>query len=122
MVKIVEMDGSVTLKAQLEEDVGPVILLNKFTVKPEDTDEFLKVFSLTTEMFKQQPGFISAQLHHGIGGSNTFFNYVVWESTKHFKQAFNRPEFRSSMADVLPDTVMSPHLFKKVAVSGICVE
>ena len=93
MVKIVEMDESVTLKAQLEEDVGPVILLNKFTVIPEDTDEFLKVFSSTTEMFKQQPGFISAQLHHGIGGSNTFFNYVVWESAKHFKQAFNRPEF-----------------------------
>ena len=63
MVKIVEMDESVTLKAQLEEDVGPVILLNKFTVKPEDTDEFLNVFSDTTEMFKQQPGFISAQLH-----------------------------------------------------------
>ena len=41
MVKIVEMHENVTLKAQLEEDVGPVILLNKFTVKPEDTDEFL---------------------------------------------------------------------------------
>jgi hypothetical protein len=25
------MDENVTLKAQLEEDVGPVILLNKFT-------------------------------------------------------------------------------------------
>ena len=54
--------------------------------------------------------------------SNTFFNYVVWESAKDFKQAFNRPEFRSRMADVLPNAVMSPHLFKKVAVSGICVE
>lgn len=31
MVKIVEMDENVTLKAQLEEDVGSVILLNKFT-------------------------------------------------------------------------------------------
>jgi heme-degrading monooxygenase HmoA len=80
MVKIVEMDNNVTLRAQLEEDVGPVILLNKFTVKPEDIDEFLKVFSATTEMFKQQPGFISAQLHRGIVGSNTFFNYVIWES------------------------------------------
>ena len=39
----------------------------------------------------------------------------------HFKQAFNRPEFRSSMADVLLNTVMSPHLFRKVAVPGICV-
>jgi hypothetical protein len=26
------------------------------------------------------------------------------------------------MADNLPNTVMSPHLFKKVAISGICVE
>ena len=122
MVKIVEMDENVTLKSQLEEDVGPVILLNKFTVKPEDVDQFLKIFADTTKMFKQQHGFISAQLHHGIGGSNTFFNYVVWESAEHFKHAFNRPEFGSSMADVLPNTIMSPHLFKKVAVSGICVE
>jgi len=44
MVKIVEMDEKVTLSTQLEENVGPVILLNKFTVKPEDVDEFLKVF------------------------------------------------------------------------------
>jgi hypothetical protein len=73
-------------------------------------------------MFKRQPGFISAQLHRGIGGSSTFFNYVVRESAKYFKQAFSRPEFRSSMAELLADTVMSPHLFKKVAIPGICVE
>jgi quinol monooxygenase YgiN len=115
MVKIVEMDENVTLKAQLEEDVGSVILLNKFTVKPEDVDQFLKVFAITTEMFKQQPGFISAQLHRGIGGSSTFFNYVVWESAEHFKQALTN-------SDVLPNTVMSPHLFKKVGVPGICVD
>ncbi len=116
------MDESVTLKEQLEEDVGTVILLNKFTVKPKDTDKFVKGFSDTTKIFKQQPGFISAQLHRGIGGSNTFFNYVVWESAKHFKEAFNRQEFRSSMADVLPNATMSPHLFRKVAVPGICVD
>ena len=121
MVKIIEMDENVTLKSQLEEDVGPVIVVNKFTVKPEDVDEFLKVFEDTTKKFKQQPGFISAQLHRGIGGSSTFFNYVVWESAEHFKQAFGRPEFRSSMAEVLPNVTMSPHLFKKVAVPGICV-
>ena len=122
MVKIVEMDENVTLKAQLEEDVGSVILLNKFTVKTKDVDQFLKVFATTTEMFKRQPGFISAQLHRGIGGSSTFFNYVVWESAEHFKQAFSRSEFRSSMAELLPDTIMSPHLFKKIAIPGICVD
>ena len=57
MVKIIEIDENVTLEVLLGEDVGP-ILSNKFTVKPGDTDEFLKVFSLTTEMFNQQPGFI----------------------------------------------------------------
>jgi heme-degrading monooxygenase HmoA len=122
MVKIVKMDEKVTIKTQLEEDVRPVILLNRFTVKPEDVDEFLKVFSTTSQFFKQQPGFISAQLHRGIADSSTFFNYVVWESAEHFKRAFNRPEFRSKIADVLPNVVMSPHLFKKVAVPGICVD
>lgn len=71
------MDENITLKAQLDEDVGSVILLNKFTVKPDDVDQFLKVFAATTEIFKQQPGFISAQLHRGIGNSTTFFNYVI---------------------------------------------
>ena len=58
MVKIIEIDENVTLEVLLEEDVGPVILSNRLTVKPGDTDEFLKVLFLTTEMFKQQPGFV----------------------------------------------------------------
>jgi quinol monooxygenase YgiN len=123
MVKIVEMDEKVTLNTQLEGDIGgAVILLNKFTVKPEDIDQFLKVFEATTKVMKQQPGFISAQLHRSIAGGSTFFNYAIFESAEHFKRAFNTPEFRSSMAALPPNTVMSPHLFKKVAVPGICVE
>lgn len=128
MVKIVELDEKVTLSTQLEGDGGgsgnggAVILLNKFTVQPEDVDEFLKVFKATTKVMKQQPGFISAQLHRGIAGSSTFFNYAVFESAEHFKQAFNTPEFRSSMATLPPNTVMSPHLFKKVAVPDIGVD
>ena len=52
MVKVVEMDEKVILNTQLEEDVGAVILLNKFTVNPEDVDQFLKVFAATTEVLK----------------------------------------------------------------------
>ena len=122
MVRIVEMDERITLEKQLDEDAGPIIVMNKFNVGPNEVDEFLNVFAKTTETFKQQPGFISAQLHRGIAGSSTFVNYVVWESAAHFRQAFNRPEIQSNMASVLPNTVMSPHLFKKVAVPGICVD
>ena len=78
MVKIVEMDEKITLEKQLDEDVGPIVVMNKFNVDPQEVDEFLKVFAKTTETFKQQQsGFISAQLHRGIAGSTTFFNYVV---------------------------------------------
>jgi heme-degrading monooxygenase HmoA len=122
MVKITEMDDTITLEKQFETEVGPVIVMNKFNVGPDEVEEFLKVFAETTKVFKQQPGFISAQLHQGIAGSSTFVNYVVWESVAHFKQAFDKPEFRTNMANVLPNTVMSPHLFKKIAISGVCVD
>jgi heme-degrading monooxygenase HmoA len=122
MVKITEMDDTITLDKQFETEVGPVIVMNKFNVGPDEVEEFLKVFAETTKVFKQQPGFISAQLHQGIAGSSTFINYVVWESVAHFKQAFDKPEFRTNMANVLPNTVMSPHLFKKIAISGVCVD
>jgi len=121
MVKIIEMDETVTLNQQFEEEVSAVILMNKFNVGPDEVEEFLKVFAETTKFFKLQPGFISAQLHRGIAGSSTFVNYVVWESVAHFKQAFDKPEFRSNMTNLSPGTLMSPHLFKKVAVPGICV-
>ena len=122
MVKLVEFDEKVTLAQQMDEGVGPVILLNKFNVNPEEVDQFLKVFAATTEIMKQQPGYISAQLHRGIAGSCTFVNYAVWESSEHFKRAVSSPNFQSSLADLPPSTVMSRHLFRKVAVPGICAE
>lgn len=80
---------------QLEKDIDTVILLNKFTVKAEDIDQFLKVFASATEIFNH-PGFILAQLHRSIGNSSTFFNRVVWKSAKDFKRDSDRPELKTS--------------------------
>jgi hypothetical protein len=41
MIEIVEMDKSISLDKQLEEDIGPVILINKFNLDPQDDDQFL---------------------------------------------------------------------------------
>ena len=123
MAKLIEMDERVSIFTQMEEDVGPVILINKFSVDPEEFDLFLKGWAAEAEKFKEQPGFISTQLHKGIGGSDTFVNYAVWESAAHFKRAVTRvmdPQDR--MSAYPPSTVASPHLFKKVAVPGICVD
>jgi hypothetical protein len=63
-------------------------------VKHEDVDQLLRAWADDdAAYFKQKSGFISTQLHRGIGGSCVFINYAVWESTEHFKQAFNNPEF-----------------------------
>jgi quinol monooxygenase YgiN len=123
MAKIVEMDESASILTQMEEHVGPVILIEKISVDPEEFDLFLKAWAAETEKFKEQPGFISTQLYKGIGGSGTFIIYAIWESAEHFKRAVNRvmdPQDRLSAFP--PSTVASPHLFKKVAVPGICVE
>jgi quinol monooxygenase YgiN len=120
--RLVEMDEKVKFLQQVAQEVGPVILINKFNVDPEEVDEFLKAFAATGQVLKRQPGFISAQLHRGIAGSCVFLNYEVWESSNHFNQAISSSEFQSSIVGLPPSTVMSPHLFKKVAVPGVCVD
>jgi heme-degrading monooxygenase HmoA len=123
MPKIVEMDEQVTIFTQTDEDVGPVILINKFSVDPQESIQFLKAWAAEAGKFKEQPGFISTQLHRGIGGSGIFVNYAVWESAAQFKKAVNSVmDPKDRMSAYPPSTVASPHLFKKVAVPGICVE
>jgi heme-degrading monooxygenase HmoA len=121
MVKLVEMDEKVTLQDQMQQEVGPVILINKFTVKPEEADQLLKAWADDAAYMKRQPGFISTQLHRGIGGSGVFVNYAVWESVEHFRRAFSNPEFQEHLKAYPPSAVASPHLFQKLAVPGFCV-
>ena len=123
MAKMVEMDERVSIFAQMEDVKGPVILINKFSVKPEEFDQFLKGWAMEAEKFKQQTGYISTQLHKGIGESGTFINYGVWESIAHFKKAVaNVINPQDPVSAFPPSTMVSPHLFKKVAVPGLCVD
>ena len=38
-----------------------------------------KYWGVDATNFKQQPGFISTQLHKGIEKSTVFLNYAVWD-------------------------------------------
>lgn len=127
MAKFVEMDERIKFKDQIgeKEIEGSVILINKFNVDPDKIEQFLKDWGEDATKFKQQPGFISTQLHKGIGKSSVFINYAVWESIKYYKEAINKiifnPESQSGLLKYDDDSlVISPHLFKKIAVPGIC--
>jgi quinol monooxygenase YgiN len=121
MPNLVEMDEKVSLFAQMEKRAGPVILINKFNVTPSEVDQLLKVWAEDAAFMKRQPGFISTQLHRGIGGRCVFVNYAVWESVEGFKNAFTQPDFQDAIKKYPSSVVGSAHLFQKVAVPEICV-
>jgi heme-degrading monooxygenase HmoA len=115
-----EMDERVTYLQQLQEEDGPVVLINQFIVAPEDTGRFVEAWADDASFMKQQPGLISTQLHRGTAGSTTFVNVAVWESARALGRAFGSPEFQARLARYPDSTVAAPHVFKKVAVPGIC--
>jgi heme-degrading monooxygenase HmoA len=116
-----EMDEQVTYAQQLQQDTGPIVLINQFNVAPEDADPLLEAWAEDAAYMKQQPGFISTQLHRGVAGSATFVNVAVWESARALGEAFGSPEFQRNIERYPGSTVAAPHVFEKLAVPGICV-
>lgn len=83
-------------KDQLEEKIeSSVILINKFNVEPDKVEQFVKDWGKDAVNFKQQHGFISTQLHKGIGKSSVFINYAVWEPIEQYKEVVNKLVFSS---------------------------
>lgn len=122
MPQLREMNDAVSLMDQMETaDDGSVVLINVFTVDAADEDELVAAWTHDAEFMKEQPGYISTQLHKGIGGSSTFLNYAVWESVESFRNAFTNPEFQARIARYPESATVSPHLFDKLHVSGLCV-
>lgn len=121
MPKRREVDRRVTMKEQLSETGSePVVLINTFNVDPEEVDALIDAWADDSAYFKRQTGFISAQLHRGIGGSCTFVNVAVWQDLATFRAAFLNPEFQEKLAAYPASTEASPHLFRKVAVPNVC--
>jgi len=122
MLTRTEMDHNVSLFDQLAQEVGPIILINTFTVAPEDADALIEAWTADAAHLKTKPGFIATQLHRGIAGSCVFLNHAVWESVETFRNAFADPDFQATFARYPDSTVATPHLFQKMAVPGICVD
>jgi heme-degrading monooxygenase HmoA len=115
------LDPAFPIERQLAVDATAVVLVNVFTLDKADEQTFLRAWQTDAAFMKQQPGFISTQLHRALGESPTYLNYAVWESTAAFRTAFMHPEFRAKLSAYPSSAVASPHLFEKVAVPGVCV-
>lgn len=121
MLELRPLDQNVPIFQQLNSDVSPVILVNVFEVAEPDIPALLEAWENDANWMKQQPGYISTQLHRGIAGSTVFLNYAIWESVAHFRAAFNHPDFQSALKQYPSSAVASPHLFSRLTVPNLCV-
>jgi heme-degrading monooxygenase HmoA len=115
------LDPAFPIERQIAIDAGPVVLVNVFTLASADEPTFLEAWQDDAVFMRQQPGFISTQLHRAIGESPTYLNYAIWETNAAFRAAFTHPTFRAKLSAYPTSAVASPHLFQKVAVEGVCV-
>jgi quinol monooxygenase YgiN len=123
MTTVIEMDKKISLGKQLQQqDTGPVVLIITFTVNPEDEEQFIKTWAEAAEISKKTSGVVSAQLHKGIAGSRIFVSTHVFESAEAIRQQYSNPDFPTKLSEYPASIVTSSHVFKKVAVPGICVE
>jgi hypothetical protein len=53
MLKLIEIDDSVTLQQQMTTEAGPVILINQFKVKPEEADQMVDAWQIARTKMRQ---------------------------------------------------------------------
>lgn len=121
MLALKPLDERVPIFHQLNAEESPAVLVNLFTVAESDIPDLLKAWENDANWMKQQPGYISTQLHRGIAGSTVFMNYAVWESVAHFRNAFHHPDFKNALERYPSSVVASPHLFTRLTVPNLCV-
>ena len=121
MLELRPLDQNVPIFQQLNTDVSPVVLVNIFQVAEPDVPALLSAWENDANWMKKQPGYISTQLHRGVGGSTVFLNYAVWESVAHFRAAFSHADFKSALEQYPSSAIASPHLFSRLAVPNLCV-
>ena len=120
MLNLRPLDPACPIDQQLQATADPVVLVNLFSVAEADIPALMSAWQKDAIWMKQQPGFLSTQLHRAIGGSLMFMNYAVWESVDHFRAAFTHPDFAAALAAYPSSAVAQPHLFAKVAVPNLC--
>jgi heme-degrading monooxygenase HmoA len=83
----------------------PVVLINAFTVPPEESERFLDRWKDNARIMARQPGFIRARMFQSLVDDVElrFINLAEWDSGKALDQARANPEWRASMQRILDD-------------------
>lgn len=120
MLQLRALDQTFPIQNQLGGEESPVVLINLFEVDAADEGALMRAWEQDANWMKQQPGYISTQLHRALGASRLYLNYAVWDSVALFRAAFSHPDFQSALAHYPSSAIAAPHLFRKLAVANLC--
>jgi heme-degrading monooxygenase HmoA len=122
MFTFADLDESTPFLQQLQETTGEIVLINTFLVPDGTVDQAIQAWHDDAGFMQAQPGFVSAQLHRGVGSSRLLTNTTVWESTEALRNVLSSPEFAEKSKSYPEGMVVYPQICRKVAVEGVCGE
>lgn len=114
------LDDVAPIERQIGFNEAPVVLSNLFTMDAVDEQEFLDAWRQDTALIKLQPGFRPAQLHRSVSDHPSYLVYAIWESVALFRVAISHPDYIEIISHFPSLVVSRPHLFRKIAVPGVC--
>jgi heme-degrading monooxygenase HmoA len=120
MFTFADLDESTPFLQQLQETTGEIVLINTFLVPDGMVDQAIQSWHDDAAFMQAQAGFVSAQLHRGVGPSRLVTNTTVWESTEALRNALSSPEFAEKAQSYPEGMVVYPHICRRVAVEGVC--
>jgi len=93
-------------------DAPLVTLINVFTVDPSRQEELFEALSKSTqELFTGLPGFISANFHTSLDGTQVV-NYAQWAGEDAYQRMLRTPEAQRHMAEIMTiASKVEPHLY-----------
>jgi quinol monooxygenase YgiN len=96
-----------------ETQTSPVVLINVFTVAPENQQRLIDILTAATRgSVDQEPGFISATLHRSLDGSKVTM-YARWENAEAYA-AMRRKPGRPFLAQALEIARFEPGMYEIV--------
>lgn len=114
------LDPSTSFEAQLGQKTKPTTLLSLFVVPPQVMTTVLELCAADLRFMAEQPGFVSARIQRGTGGSKVLLQIVEWTSTEALAAAVAAagadPTTRERSARMPPEVTAYLHVFETAAL------
>jgi long-chain acyl-CoA synthetase len=95
-----------------------ITLINKFVVQGDDTAEFERIWTESSEFMRSQPGFVGFKLHKSLRNPDVYVNVALWESAEDHHKVLASEAFAVHVRELATVATADPDLFT-VVLEGV---